>query len=314
MAEPTPDQGTGISDRAAGHGLARRCLPALACSLVMLGCGQRPSDDDLVREIETWRAERVERLRAEDGWLTLAGLFWLEPGENRVGSADESSIRLDGLPEQDGTFLLTDDRTVWAFGGTLAIGGEPIADARALASDAQGEADEVEVGAYRLHVIDRSGRLGIRARRPDHPARAAFAGIDAFPVDPAFRVEARLEPFDQPREMAIATVVGTEQRMLAPGELQFELEGRSLSLLPLIGEAGQTELFLIFRDQTSGRETYGAGRFLSADLRPDGRVTLDFNRAINPPCAFTPFATCPLPPPENQLDIAIRAGERYSGS
>jgi len=170
----------------------------------------------------------------------------------------------------------------------------------------------VTLGRLRILVIERGGRPAVRVKDPEHPARERFSGIDYYPIRPEFRVRARLRPFDEPKPIEVATVVDIGARFLVPGRLEFELDGIALSLEPLISEPSDTELFIIFKDSTSGEETYGAGRYLYATL--EGRdAVVDFNKAYNPPCVFTAFATCPLPPPQNRLDVPIRAGERRYG-
>jgi len=171
----------------------------------------------------------------------------------------------------------------------------------------------VRVGRLTFYVISRGDRLGVRVKDPEGPARTGFTGLEHFPVDPRFRVRARLEAYPEPREVEIPTAVGTEETMLAPGRLHFELGGRQLSLAPFVESAEDDRYFIVFSDATSGETTYGAGRFLSADAARDGATTLDFNRAYSPPCAFTPHATCPLPPSGNRLQVAVTAGEMHRG-
>jgi hypothetical protein len=155
--------------------------------------------------------------------------------------------------------------------------------------------------------------VGVRVKDPDAPARTSFRGLSYFPLDPRFRVTAQFIPFDKPREVAIATVIGTTETMSAPGRLEFVVQGKKLSLTPFAESGADAPLFIVFSDETAGVSTYGAGRFLEAPPPQDGKVTLDFNRAYNPPCAFSRFATCPLPPAENRLSVAIEAGERKYG-
>jgi hypothetical protein len=294
---------------------------ALAVVVLALGsCTEAPTPTDpaYLAEVEAWRADRLARLTADDGWLTLTGLFWLEPGDNPLGSAADNAVVLPdpGLPAVAGRLVLAADGSVTAIaepGAGLLINGEPIGE-RVLATDASGAPDVVTAGRVRFFIIDREGRLAARVKDPDAPARRAFTGIEHFPVDPTARVTARLEPYDEPRRVAIPTVLGEDTSMLAPGRLRFELHGRELTLEPYRESPDDTSLFLIFRDTTSGDSTYGAGRFLYAEAPgPDGTTTLDFNLAYNPPCAFTPFATCPLPPPQNWLPVPIEAGEKFSG-
>ncbi len=300
--------------------LVARCAAAAALVLIAFSCAKAPApvDPAYIAEVEQWRAARLARLTADDGWLTLTGLHWLEPGDNPFGSAEDNTIVLPdpSLPPVAGRLVLGDDGSVTAFaepGAAVEVNGEPLTE-KVLASDASGTPDVVVVGRVRFHIIDRGGRLAARVKDPEAPARRSFAGIEHFPIDPAARVSARLEPYDEPRRVAIPTVLGEDTSMLAPGRLRFELHGRELTLEPYRESPDDTSLFLIFRDTTSGDTTYGAGRFLYAEAPgPDGVTTLDFNLAYNPPCAFTPFATCPLPTPQNWLPVPIEAGEKYSG-
>ena len=250
-------------------------------------------------EWEAWRAERLARLRAERGWLSVTGLHWLEPGENRVA----------GLP---GVFALRDGvvtlRARREDGWTIE--GAPV-ESRALASDAGPAPDLLALGAGRwAQVLSRGGRLALRTWDAAAPSRRDFAAIEAFPWDPAWRVEATWEPFEPPRAVLVQDVTGMESERRVSGRARFSVGARAFSLEPT---ADGDRLAFVFRDATAGVETYGAGRFLSADAPRDGRLVLDFNRAFNPPCAFTPLATCPLPRPENVLPIRVTAGERYRG-
>ena len=283
-------------------GLAILALPAMGSEV-----------DDYVRSIEAYRRDREQRLRAEDGWLTLVGLFWLEPGKTAFGSERALPVVLPAGPPKAGTLELAGEtvRLRAEPGVDLAVGGEKTAD-RVLADDAGGEPDVVELDRLRFHVIRRGDRFGVRVRDPQAPSRAHFAGLTYYPIDPAFRVVARFEPYEPPRPVEVATVAGVVEKMLVPGRLTFDLGGASRSLEPLVDEAGEKELFLIFRDATSEKETYGAGRYVYATLEGSTAV-VDFNRAYNPPCAFTPYATCPLPLRGNRLDVPIRAGEKRYG-
>ncbi len=286
------------------------------------GCARRPPavDPAYRAEIEAWRAERLARLTAADGWLTLTGLFWLRPGANRFGSDPGNEVVLPAgrAPGVAGTLELRSDATVVvhpAAGAALTIDGAPAAE-RALASDRQGRPDLLRLGSLTFYVIDRAGKLGVRVKDAESPARVRFKGIEHFPVDPAFRVRATFEPYPSPREVRVATVQGPTQTMTAPGLVRFTLGGRPLALEPFLESPTDTTFFFVFKDATSARETYGAGRFLDAAAPPRGtrELVLDFNEAYTPPCGFTPFATCPLPPPENVLPVGITAGEKYHGA
>jgi uncharacterized protein (DUF1684 family) len=282
------------------------------------GCSAPPPAPDTayVEEIESWRAEREARLRSENGWLTLVGLHWLEPGENLFGSAPDNPVALPPgtAPGHAGTFTFASETvTVRAAAGVeILLDGEPVTQ-RQLRSDADGEPDILRLGDLRLHVIKRGERFAIRVKDPSSEVRLGFTGLEHFPVDPSYRLEAEFVAYDELRERQIPTAVGTMQPMLAPGYVRFTLAGQELSLEPLIDHPDDEELFFIFRDGTSGVETYGAGRFLYAARPVVGRIVLDFNKAYNPPCVFTPYATCPLPPPQNLLAPRVEAGEKTYG-
>ena len=264
-----------------------------------------------------WLPEREEELKGPDGWLNLAGLYWLEPGATRMGSAPDNDIVLSDLPGAPylGAF-------VWENGivefradpaAEVVSNGECVTQLR-LIHDEEGEPTALTHGSLSWHAIGRLDRIGVRMRDLNHPAVRAFPGIPAYPTDPAWRVEARFEPYAQPEERVLSTVVeGLGWKPTAPGTLEFEIGGEPLSLEAYAAGPG---FLLIFADLTTGKTTYPAGRYLYAfaPRRAGGSVMLDFNKAINPPCAFTDFATCPLPQRRNRLPIAIEAGEKYARS
>jgi uncharacterized protein len=167
------------------------------------------------------------------------------------------------------------------------------------------------VGRLRLTVLQRGEMFAIRVKDPDAPARKAFQGLTYFPVDERFRVEGTFEPYPSPREVEVPSAQGPSQKMTAPGLVRFRVGSKALALEPYAEGPDDTSFFIVFRDLTAGKETYGAGRFLDAEApRGTAKVVLDFNRATNPPCAFTPFATCPLPTAQNDLPVRIEAGEK----
>jgi len=304
--------GEGAIVRTARWSPAAILLLALSAS-VAVHCG---GDGDYVAELEQWKTERQERLQKEDGWLTLVGLHWLEPGPNDFGADPELPIVLsaDGVPSVGGTFHLEDDgvQVEAAPGSPLTVNDEPIAGRIALGDDNSEETDYLGLGRLRFHIIKRGERYGVRVKDPESSRRLNFSGIEYFDFDPAFRLDATMKPFDEPREVELPTAAGTTASLLAPGEVEFVVNGERHTMLPLVGEPGETTLWFIFKDRTSGKETYGF-RYLYSELEEDGRVDLDFNYAYNPPCAFTPYATCALPPKENRLDTRIEAGERMRG-
>jgi len=263
------------------------------------------------RDVEAWRARRLARLTAPDGWLSLTGLHWLDPGRSTLGGADDNAIVLAGAPAHLGTIELGNDGMVvldLAGGSGARIDGEERSHAE-LRDDHDGEPTRVSFGSANFIVIDRGGRKALRVRDSEAATRTRFAGIDVFPVDPAWRIVAEWQPFTPERALETMNVVGQLERYPAPGRAVFERGGRLHELLPVIEAPGDEELFLIFADGTSGKETYGAARFLYTEPPRDGHVVIDFNKAYNPPCAFTPFATCALAPPENRLDLRVTAGE-----
>jgi len=299
--------------------LAVRSL-ILVAVLVAVSCTEAPMpvDPAYAAEIDEWRNARLARLTADDGWLSLTGLYWLEPGENRFGSAEDGAVVLPdpGVADIAGLLILGPDGTVIVFAeedAGVEINGEPLTETT-LRTDVTGKPDIVTAGRIQFYVIDREGKLAARVKDPEAPSRLAFDGIEHFRIDSAYRVEARLEPYEVPREVAIPTVLGEDSMRIAPGILRFTIDGTEHTLEPYLSGPENEQYFLIFRDGTSAVTTYGAGRYLyAAAAGEDGTTVLDFNLAYNPPCAFTPYATCPLPPPQNWLQVFIKAGERYSG-
>lgn len=268
-----------------------------------------------LQEVEAWRSARLARLTAPDGWLSLVGLHWLEDGRNTLGAGADNQIVLAGAAPRLGIVTLQAGKARIELdpASGARIDGKPQRGAELL-DDSHEQPTIVSFGTTSFYLIERNGRFGLRVKDSEAPTRTGFAGIEHFPVDPAWRIVAEWQPFDPPRELEVPNVLGQVDRFPVPGKAVFELDGKRHELLPVIEVPGDTELFLIFADRTSGRETYGAARFLYAPMPKDGHIVLDFNRAYNPPCAFTGFATCPLAPPENRLDLAVRAGEKkYRG-
>jgi hypothetical protein len=294
----------------------RRAVPALLLALAFLACRRPPAvDPGYAAEIGTARALRETRLTSETGWLTLVALHWLAPGENAAGSDPAAPIALEapGVPAKACAFDLRPDGSVHLRaepGAPVAVNGAPPSDAP-LATDAGGKPDVVTVGRVRLTVIERGGRLAVRARDPESPRRTTFKGLAYFPVDTTLRVEGTLERYEAPREVEVPSAQGPPQKTLAPGVVRFRVAGQDLALEPTVESPTDDTLFFVFADATAGTETYGAGRFLYAPAPKPGetKVVLDFNLAQNPPCAFTPYATCPLPLPKNVLPVRIEAGE-----
>ena len=275
------------------------------------------ADDEYSREVEFWRAGRLERLTSANGWLSLVGLEWLKPGLNRIGSARDNDIVIAKAPAHLGSIEWKDDKvslTLTPDSGAM-IDGKPIASAELL-DDSHESPTTASFATVRFYLIDRSGgKKGLRIKDSEAKTRTGFLGIEHYPVDPDWRVEAKWVAFDPPHTLEVPNVTGAIDRMPVPGKAVFERDGKTFELLPVLETDDAEELFFIIADKTSGKETYGAARFVYAAMPKDGKVIIDFNKAYNPPCAFTPFATCPLAPPENRLGVAVSAGEKkYRGS
>lgn len=287
---------------------------ALASAVAVVS-GNAFAGDDLKTSVEKARAERLAALTAPDGWLSLIGLEWLQPGANRIGSAADNDIVLKAGPAHLGTITLDDSGNATIElsknSGALVDGRE--VERATLVDDAPGhKPTEVRFGSAQFFVIARDGRKALRVKDEKAETRTHFLGLDYFPIDSSWRVVADWVPFDPPHELEIGSVLGTIDKEKVPGKAVFNRDGQTFELYPIQEEPNS--LFFVFGDRTSGKETYGAARFLDTPLAKDGKLVLDFNQARNPPCAFTPYATCPLAPPENRLDVRITAGEKnYRG-
>ena len=270
----------------------------------------RCSGDAYLAQIEEWRQRRHERLSSDNGWLTLVGLDWLREGDNRVGSGEGADVRLPGGPADWGLITVNGDELYFqpVADAPLTIDGKAAAPTRLLA-DNQGDPTVVASGDLSFYPIFR-GSYALRVKDRRAPTLLGFEGIDNYPIDPGWCFEARFVPAAAGTTIEIGDVLGQVNPMTVVGTVEFEREGRSYSLLGL-AEEGVDSMWFLFADRTNGRETYGAGRFLYSDGMPeDGRVVVDFNKAYNPPCAFTEYSTCPLPPQQNRMDLAVTAGEK----
>ena len=281
-----------------------------ACAALVVMCGVLwPASDAYRAQIEEWRRQREAALKADGGWLSVTGLFWLHEGANSFGSASSSSsasassteIVLPADPAlKDGAFDLHNGKV------SLRMDGQT----RELRPDSAGKPDVVTLGSLTMFAIQRGDKYGIRLKDNNSRLRKEFAGLHYFPVSEDYRITTRL--MADAKKIPILNVLGQVEDTPSPGYVEFEIHGQKLRLTPV--QESPNELSFIFRDLTSGKETYGSGRFLDAELGKDGEVVLDFNKAYNPPCAFTPYATCPLPPKENRLAVRIEAGELKYGS
>jgi uncharacterized protein (DUF1684 family) len=265
-----------------------------------------------------WRSQRAQQLSAPDGWLTLVGLEWLQPGKNTFGAAADNRIRLNApVADHLGVLELKSDGVYLSAPAASLLAND--APAHAIKVDTDGPNPTVlKAGTLTLLVIHRGDRFALRIKDSQAPTRTHFQGLHWYAPDPHYRIEAKWIPFNPAHEESIPTIIGTTLKLPVPGVAEFTLDGKTVQLEPVLEEPGDRQLFFILRDTTSKTTTYGAARFLYTDF-PDhgldkpGRLVVDFNRLQNPPCAYTPYATCPLPPQQNKLAVALPAGEqRYS--
>jgi uncharacterized protein (DUF1684 family) len=268
---------------------------------------------EYINEINDWHAKRIENLKKENGWLNLVGLYWLEDGENTIGSGSENKIQFpQNTTDKLGIFTKTDSVIVFSAdeNAEVKINGKKITKIE-MKSDLTAEPTILEYKSLRWFIIKRGEKYGVRLRDLEADLVKNFGGIERFPVDEKWKISARFEKYDSLKTVLIPTIIGTVEEDFSPGKLFFSIDEKEFSLEPTQTGKG---LFLVFADLTSGEETYGAGRFLYVQA-PDSNnnVILDFNKSYNPPCAFTKYATCPLPPDENKLRIKITAGEKNYG-
>ena len=271
-----------------------------------IGVAQEPA---YVKKVEAWRATHEADYRRD--YVPLAGLFFLEPGANTAGSAAGSAVALPSrVPAVIGRFVYErgDVRFEPAAGADVLLGEARVTSpVRLRPAESSRPRDELRIGDITLWVHTSGERHAIRVRDPRSDVARTFAGFRWYPIDERYRVTARFIADSKPRQIRVPSLSGDDQVYTTEGVVDFTLQGRRIRMRPMTTRPGR--LFLVFRDATSGKETYGAARFLYADLQPDGTTVLDFNQAYNPPCAFNPFTTCPLPLRENRLTIPIRAGE-----
>jgi uncharacterized protein (DUF1684 family) len=288
-----------------------RNLSFIICLLVVFSSTAQQSKKEYIKEIERWDVERLESVKSPTGWVNLAGLFWLNKGTNRLGSASANELvfNKEGFPSLLGTFELNGDKVKW----TTASGNEVWYK--------KNQVDEMEVfnvdsissptlsySTYRWSIIKREDKIGVRFRDLNNPALDALTHINRFDVNPKWKINAYLEPSTF-STVAITNVLGQTYQQASPGKIVFEVDGKTYKL-DAVEETAEL-LQVIFGDETNGIESYPSGRFLYVTRPgPDGKVVIDFNKAFNPPCAFSPFATCPLPPKQNILLIRVEAGEK----
>lgn len=288
----------------------------LAFVFLFLGCQKNNIAQSYETDINEWFAQREQRLTDPGSWLSLAGLFWLQDGENTFGSDKNNALVFPEGKAADfiGSFYIMDDKVKVIFKKevNVTIDDNLLAEAT-LQTDADGTASIMKSGSRTWFVIKRGDQFLIRLKDSENPAITNFSGIKRYPVSDKWRVKAHFEPYDPPKQLEIPNVLGQISYEDCPGSLLFEINGQKHRLDP-IGKIGEESWFIIFSDETSGRETYGAGRFLSVEAPDSSGITyIEFNKAYNPPCAFSPYATCPLPPKQNHIPVEIKAGEKNYG-
>mgnify|MGYP006283524357 CR=1 FL=1 len=285
----------------------------ILCMLIFASCSNEKDFDmeTYKKEMQDWKTKRLANLKAEDGWLNLAGLLWLKEGKNSFGShSDNDIIFPEGAPEHIGTIFLKDGQIITVIHeGPEVYHADSLVHRIEMVSDAEGSPTNLTCHPFRWFIIKRGDRYAIRLRNLESSLIDKIDSIPAFPVQEEWRIKGKFDAFASPKKMEIPNVLGETEVAGVHGKLLFEKDGKQFELLPM--GTPERGFFLVFADQTSAEETYGAGRFLSVG-KPNEKdeVIIDFNKAYNPPCAFTAYATCPLPPKENILDLRVTAGEK----
>jgi uncharacterized protein (DUF1684 family) len=284
--------------------------------LTAIACTQKPeADPNYVKEINEWDAKRVNRLKADDGWLNLVGRFWLEKGESTFGISKDNDIVIESskLPEHIGSFLFVDSSVTFKAKDDVEV----LLDGKRakeiiLVDDQKKDMTVLQIGSIKFNLIIRDTLYGIRFRDLNSDLVKNFKGVERFPIDESWKINAKFEAYNPVKEIDVPNVLGQISKEKCPGAVVFERDGKT-HRIDAVDEGG-ARLFLIIADQTSGEETYGGGRFMYVN-KPDstGTILLDFNKAYNPPCVFTKYATCPLPPLQNYLKLRIEAGEKVYG-
>jgi len=297
--------------------LTKNIVLIITTLLISLSCTEKEPEPkgtpEYIAEIKQWHQKRIERLKKDTGWLNLVGLHWLKEGENTFGSSEQNDIKFpDNSPPKIGTIILKDSLlTFKSADGVDVLNNDVKVTVLELKDDLTGIRTTLASGSLRWYIIKRGERYGIRLRDVESPILKEFKDIDIYPINEDWHIEATFEPYDPPKQILIPNILGTTEEDNSPGALSFTKNGKNYKLDAIESRSG---FFIIFADETSGKETYGAGRFLYTD-RPDSNniVILDFNISYNPPCVFTKYATCPLPPKQNYLHLKITAGEKMWG-
>ncbi|HEX4924243.1 MAG TPA: DUF1684 domain-containing protein [Bdellovibrionales bacterium] len=287
-------------------------MTKLALALIFGAITMSHAAANFEQELKTWRAEQESKLRSEGSWLAVVGLHWLKEGESSLGASDRATVVLpEPAPLKLGWVHLKNGKATLKLDTVqgVTVGGARAEAGRSyeLKTDADdGGPTEVRAGSVTWFLIKRPNGVGVRVKDANAEARRNFKGRKWYAPDASYKITAKWTELKSPKTLIVPDIMGNDNEEPSPGYATFTIEGKNVDLYPT--KEGD-KLFFVFKDKTSGKETYGAARFLYATLPKDGKVELDFNRAVNPPCAFTDFATCPLPPKENRLDVAIKAGE-----
>ena len=292
-------------------------LIALKMALSLYSCKtetlEQKGSPEYISEVQEWYQKRISRLKEETGWLNLVGLYWLKDGENKFGSAKDNDIVFPSGLEYIGSLFLQDSTvTIKVLPDAIVLNDEKPIKEMILKDDHSEETNILALGSLRWYIIKRTKGYAIRLRDLNAELLITFKEIERFPVNDDWRIEAKFQKYDPPKKIVIPDIVGTADEENSPGAAVFTKNKQTYRMDAL--DAGGKRIWFIFADETSSKETYGAGRFLYTD-KPDsnGVVILDFNKAYNPPCVFTRFATCPLPPKDNYLKLRITAGEKMWG-
>jgi uncharacterized protein (DUF1684 family) len=297
------------------------CLTFIALLLALLPAPAASQETSWQKDLAAWRAHYVADLLKPDGWLSLAGLEWLQPGDNSVGSAAGNKIHLSAGPAQLAILHLEGETVTLnppagGFPPDFLVAGAP-AKSQSLRAEANNDkvSPHLTFSTLNMYVIRREARFALRIKDSHSPAIAGFHELKWYPPDSVYRVTAKWIPYSPHKTVTLATLVGTTYDQPVPGAAEFALAGKTFRLEPVLEDPAAAKLFFILRDTTSASTTYGACRFLytafpTNGLDKPGELELDFNRLENPPCAYTPYSTCPLPPPGNRLPIALPVGEK----
>lgn len=281
----------------------------LACQEKLIEKG----NPEYIKEIKNWHKKRIENLKKENGWLNLVGLYWLKEGENSFGSNEANDLIFPKkAPAFIGKFFLKDSIVRVEINENVDVfsDGKKIKSLE-LKNDKDGNPTILQHGSLRWYIIKRGNKYGVRLRDIESELVKNFKGIETFPINEDWKIEAKFEPYNPPKKIFVPNIIGMIEEESSPGSLVFTKDGKTFKLDVL--DEGDS-YFLIFADETSGKETYGGGRFLYIKKpAPNEKIYIDFNKAYNPPCVFTKYATCPLPPQQNYLKLRITAGEKKYG-